>query len=286
MDDEKKMRIAFIGAGKAGISLGAYFYSRGLKISGYLSRSADSSLSAAELTSSTAFLDLPDLVASSQMIFISTPDAAIEKTWKRLVKCNINGKFICHISGSLSSGVFVGIEEIGAYGYSVHPMFAFSSRDGNFEGLDKAFFTIEGSKDKLDEVRDIFRCLGNRTFIIDKSQKHLYHASNVMVSNLVTALLSIGAESFERCGVPEGDALQALMPLIKKNIDNIAKKGFTDSLTGPAERNDIETIMKHMNVLEKDERMIYSLLTKRLAMLSKMKHPERDQSDLLELLEK
>jgi len=135
-------------------------------------------------------------------------------------------------------------------------------------------------------VREIFMHTGNRIFVIDKSKKALYHASNVMVSNLVTALLSIGTESFEKCGVKKEEAIEALLPLIRGNIENIAKKGFPGSLTGPVERNDTDTIMKHLDVMEEDERLIYSLLTKKLAKLSKVKHPGRDQSKLLELLEK
>lgn len=286
MDNEKRIRIGFIGAGKAGVSLGAYFCSKGIKISGYLSRSMDSAISAAGIASSNAFTVLSDLVASSEMIIVSTPDGVIGKIWEDLRKCDIRDRIICHLSGVLSSDIFEGIEAKGSYGYSVHPMFAFSGRDGNFEDIEKACFTIEGSKGRLDEVREIFRCMGNRTFVIDKNQKHLYHASNVMVSNLVTALLSLGTEAFERCGVSREESLGALLPLIKGNIENIAKKGFLGSLTGPAERNDTDTIMKHLDVLEEEERVIYSLLTKRLAELSKAKHPGRNNSELLELLEK
>lgn len=286
MDNEKRIRIGFIGAGKAGVSLGAYFCSKGMEISGYLSHSINSAISAAGITSSNAFTVLSDLVVSSDMIIVSTPDGVIGKIWEDLRKCDIRDRIICHLSGVLSSDIFDGVEAKGSYGYSVHPMFAFSGRDGNFKDVEKACFTIDGSKDKLDEVREIFRRMGNRTFVIDKNQKHLYHASNVMVSNLVTALLSIGTEAFERCGVSREESLGALMPLIKGNIENIAKKGFAGSLTGPAERNDIDTIMKHLDVLEEEERLIYSLLTKRLAEISKSKHPGRDNSRLLELLEK
>ena len=286
MDNEKRMSIGFIGAGKAGVSLGAYFCSKGMEISGYLSRSINSAVSAAGITSSNAFTVLSDLVASSDMIIVSTPDGVIGKIWEDLRKCDISDRIICHLSGVLSSDIFEGIEAKGSYGYSVHPMFAFSGRDGNFQDMEKVCFTIDGSKDKLDEVRDFFRCMGNRTFVIDKKQKHLYHASNVMVSNLVTALLSIGTEAFQRCGVSGEDALGAMLPLIKGNIENIAKKGFPGSLTGPAERNDTDTIMKHLDVLGEEERLIYSLLTKRLAEISKAKHPGRDNSELLELLEK
>ena len=286
MDNEGIIRIGFIGAGKAGVSLGAYFGSKGLVISGYLSRSFKSAASAAQITSSNAYTAMSDLVDSSDMIIASTPDGVIGEVWKELRKCDISGRIICHLSGSLSSEIFDGIEAMGSFGYSVHPMFAFSGRDGTFGGVEKACFTIEGSKDRLDEVRKILVHTGNTTFVIDKKQKHLYHASNVMVSNLVTALLSLGTEAFQRCGVSGEDALQALLPLIKGNIENIAKKGFPGSLTGPAERNDTDTIMKHLDVLEEEERTIYSLLTKRLAEISKVKHPDRDNSELLELLEK
>lgn len=286
MDDKKRVCISFIGAGKAGVSLGAYFRSKGLEISGYLSRSRKSAISAAELTSSKAFTALSDLAASSDMIIVSTPDGAIAEVWEELRKCDIRDRIVCHLSGSLSSDIFDGIAAKSSFGYSVHPMFAFSGKDGYFEGVEKACFTLEGAKEKLGEVREIFMRTGNRIFVIDKSKKALYHASNVMVSNLVTALLSIGTESFEKCGVKKEEAIEALLPLIRGNIENIAKKGFPGSLTGPVERNDTDTIMKHLDVMEEDERLIYSLLTKKLAKLSKVKHPGRDQSKLLELLEK
>lgn len=286
MDNEKRMRIGFVGAGKAGVSLGAYFCSKGLEISGYSSRSVKSAISAAAITSSNAFTDLSELVAFSEIIIVSTPDGLIGEVWKELQKYKIRDKIICHLSGSISSDIFEGIEAKGSFGYSVHPMFAFSGRDGNYEGVDKACFTIEGSKYKLEEVRKVFLQTGNRTLVIDKKQKSLYHVSNVMVSNLVTALLSLGTEVFERCGVSGEEALEALLPLIKGNIENITRKGLIDSLTGPVERDDTNTIMKHMDVLKEEERLIYSLLTKRLAELSKVKHPGRNQSKLLELLEK
>jgi len=285
LESSEKQGIGFIGAGKAGITLGAYFRTKGLEISGYSSLSMESALSAARITSSNAFPELADLLSSSEIIFISTPDSAIAGVWQTLKKYVLRGKIICHLSGSLPSDLFYGIDRAGGSGYSVHPMFAFSSREGNFEGLQEACFTLEGPEERMDDVKEIFRRTGNRTFVIDKNRKALYHASNVMVSNLVTALLSIGIKSFEKCGVSEGEALNAMLPLIRGNIENIAKKGFPDSLTGPAERNDIDTIIKHLEVLEEEEGLIYGLLTKELVKISKVKHPERDYSGLLKLFE-
>jgi len=285
LKNRTKQNIGFIGAGKVGITLGAYFRSKGLEISGYSSRDLQSSISAAKITSSIAFPEMSDLLATSEIIFISTLDSAIADVWQTIKKCDIKDKIICHLSGSISSDVFCGIGAVGAFGYSVHPMFAFSSKEGNYEGLKDACFTIEGFEERMDDIKGIFRRTGNKTFVIDKNKKTLYHASNVMASNLVTALLSIAVKSFEKCDISEGEALNALLPLIRGNIENIAKKGFPNSLTGPAERNDIETISKHLKVLNEDEGLIYGLLTKELVNISKVKNPNRDYSKILKLFE-
>ncbi len=284
LENRSSRRIGFIGAGKAGVSLGSYFASKGLEISGYSSRTMGSALSAARITNSNAFSSLRELIENSDILIISTPDDILPTIWSKLRRLDLTGRVVVHLSGSLSSDIFEGIVEKGASGYSVHPMFAFSGRDGSFEGLQDAFFTLEGSDGRMEEVRELFRITGNKTLVIEKEHKTRYHASNVMVSNLVIALISMGCRSFEKCGITEGDPLEALLPLIRFNIENISEKGLAGALTGPAERNDVNTVRKHLDVLEGEERAIYILLTEKLARLAAEKHPGRDYSELLALL--
>jgi len=278
-------KISFIGAGKAGVSLGSYFYSKNLAIGGYLSRSAASAESAARITSSEVFTDVARLVEHSAIIFITTPDGLIKEVWNDMAGCDIKDRVICHASGSLSSAVFDGIAERGACGCSVHPMYAFASRDGDFKGLENACFTLEGDACALERIKDIFFTTGNRTMVISQDAKTLYHAANVAVSNLVLALVSIGCDCLAGCGAEGAEPLDALMPLVKGNVDNIARMGLIRSLTGPAERNDIATVAGHIEVLPAEYRLLYKILTKRLVMLSQKAHPERDYSDMLEILE-
>ncbi|MDY9921120.1 MAG: Rossmann-like and DUF2520 domain-containing protein [Synergistota bacterium] len=284
MESRSRQRIGFIGAGKAGVSLGSYFASKRLVISGYSSRTMESALSAARITASEAFPSLKQLTDHSDIIVISTPDDALPAVWKELRTLDLEGRILAHLSGSLSSDIFEGIGQKGASGYSVHPMFAFSGSDGSFEGLQDASFTLEGTEERIGEVMELFKITGNKTLVIKKEHKTLYHASNVMVSNLVIALVSAGCRSFERCGVLGGDPLSALFPLIRCNIDNISGRGLPGALTGPAERNDINTVRKHLDVLDEEERTIYILLTEKLVELAGEKHPERDYTELLTLL--
>ena len=111
--------IGFIGAGKAGVSLGSYFASKGLEISGYSSRTMESALSAARITGSSAFSSLKELIEHSDTIIISTPDDALPVVWKELQTLDPEGRIVAHLSGSLSSDIFEGIGQKGASGYSI-----------------------------------------------------------------------------------------------------------------------------------------------------------------------
>ena len=122
------MTIGFIGAGWVGCTLGKYLSEHGVDIAGFYSRTRESADIAATFTQSEAFSDIEDLVQNSEIIFITTPDGSIKYVWEEIRKFDISKKIICHFSGSLSSDIFSGIEQTGAYGCSVHPMYAFSSK--------------------------------------------------------------------------------------------------------------------------------------------------------------
>lgn len=68
------------------------------------------------------------ILTKSDVLFLTVPDDAIAAVWELVKTYPIQGKFICHCSGSLGSAVLSGIEETGAYGYSIHPMFPFKSK--------------------------------------------------------------------------------------------------------------------------------------------------------------
>lgn len=281
----RSINIGFIGAGKTGVTLGSYFRNKGLNVQGYFSLSGDSSAAAAAVTASEVFDDIPELIGKCEMIFITTPDAGIKETWDKISVCPIKDKIICHTSGAVSSEIFAGIKELGAYGYSVHPMYAFAEKNGNCRGLENACFTIEGDNDRLDTLNDMISYMGNKTIVIDRDSKALYHLSNVFVSNLVLAIIGIGCECLEKCGVDPADSLDALYPLINCNIENIGNKGLINSLTGPAERNDAETVSSHLDICPEKYKDVYKILTRKLTELSSKRHPGRNYSELSDLLE-
>ncbi len=109
-------------------------------VKGYYSRSGESAKDAARFTNSNAYDTMPGILSECDMIFLTVPDGNIKAVWKELSGYNVTGKLICHCSGAMSSReAFAGIEETGAYGYSIHPLFAVSDKYEAYRELTDVF---------------------------------------------------------------------------------------------------------------------------------------------------
>ena len=204
--------------------------------------------------------------------------------WKSIKDLDIRGRIICHASGAMTSDIFSGITEAGAFGYSIHPMYAISSKYESYKELDNSFFTVEGDDRYVDKVCSVIRALGNSCVRIDGIDKVKYHGAAVFASNLVTGLLAVSQELLTQCGFSAEEAQRAIVPLFLGNAKAAADRGPVDSLTGPVERCDTETVRKHLNALSGDERSAYAAVSRCLVPVAERKHPDRDYSGLIRLL--
>lgn len=270
------IEIGFIGAGKVGFSLGKYFNNNKTNISGYYSKSIESAKEAAKFTNSKYFFSINDLIKESDVIFITTPDSVISSIWESIDKLSIENKIICHCSGSLSSKIFSNIESHKAYGYSIHPMFAFSDKYKSHEKLKNAFITIEGSSAQIDKVIGLVSSLGNKYKVISDKDKGRYHLASTIVSNHVLGLIYEGINQLKQCGFNEEEAKEGLFPLINNNINNILENGVINSLTGPVERADYITLNKHLECLNEEDKALYKALSRKLIKIAEEKNINRD----------
>lgn len=282
------MRISFIGAGKAGCSLGKYFAENGsgcgLTVSGYYSLEEADAAWAASFTDSHSFETMGEAVGESDAIIVSTPDGAITKVWESLRQEHVGGKMICHLSGSLSSDVFSGVEELGAYPISIHPMFAFSNRESVYRQLKEASFTLEGHPRAVSAWQEVFKALGNGAVPIDKAVKAKYHGAASLLSNHVLAVLATGYGLLEECGFSGEEARTFSQFLVKNNVEHAIAEGCAGALTGPIERGDMGTVKKHLSVMGEEQQKLYRACGRKLIDLAREKHPGQDYGPMEELL--
>lgn len=298
------MRIGIIGAGKVGTTLGKYLQFHGVPVAGYVSRSFQSAMSAAGFTETTAYHTLEELVSVSDTLFLATPDGVIGEIWDCIKKTELAGKIICHFSGSLSSYVFSGIGQTGASGCSFHPMYAFSGRFTSYRQFHTAIFTIEGGQKAVEGMTALFGdALHHKILPIRAEDKMKYHAAAAMASNYMLGLFQISLDLLGDCGFSEQDGREILKPLVQVNVESMLERGPREALTGPVERNDVDTVKKHLQAitgsceskLQREEKTciegthtgterIYRELGLILTSMAETKNPDRNYAQLRKVL--
>ncbi|PLS31322.1 hypothetical protein Uis1B_0838 [Bifidobacterium margollesii] len=307
------MRIGFIGAGRVGCALGSHLKRSPLvQISGYFSRSQTNAQSASDAIGGQAFHTLEALVRGSDMILVTTPDDAIAAVWRELRAIPglpedghiagspaVSGMSIGHCSGCLSSAVFDDAERFGVSAFSMHPMQAVSERFAvdderrPVDQLEGAFFALEGDRRVTEMMVQLLARLGNPNRIIRPEDKTRYHAAAVMASNLPIALWHQAVETLASCGFTESQAREALTGMIEHNAAAFCERGAKASLTGPVERADVGTVRAHLEALDAANSdpesgataaRIYRVLSQALLDVAEEKNPNRDYTELRDLL--
>lgn len=283
------MNIGFIGAGKVGCTLGKYFAEGGASLSGYYSASQEASHEAAHFTNTCSYNSAEDLIRECDCVFVTVPDGEIPNVWNEIRDYDIKDKIICHCSGAMTaSDAFYGIEESGAVGYSVHPLFAVSDRFNAYREMSGVFFTVEGAEGRIEEIVDMLSSLGNPVRVIRPKDKTKYHCAAAVASNLVCSVLDMSFGLMVQCGFEATDARKAMAPLIEGNVEHVISVGAQEALTGPIERNDTETVAKHIKCLKADgalsETEIYKLLSNRIIDMASRRHPNRNYEEMYQLL--
>lgn len=281
------MNIGIIGAGKVGVSVGRYLKDNNIQISGFYDINSDNAAFAAQFTQTDCFSDLEELVKVSDTLFITTPDNVIGSVWDciRDKNMSVQNKIVCHFSGALSSDVFTDSQSTGAGVCSIHPMLAFSDKLTSYRIPANTFFAVEGDETAVSALKSLFESLGNTVCRIDRSKKPLYHTAASVLSNELVALLDMGYSLLEQCGFSRDDAVKATQNLVSGNVKCVLENGCVNALTGPVERNDLQTVKKHVNSLESEDRQIYILLAKRLVKIAKAKNEDRNYGEMSEFLD-
>lgn len=286
------MKIGFIGAGKAGKALGRYFRNHGLSVSGFCSRSNKSAREAAALTGSNEFASIKDLAEASGIIFITVPDHALEEIDSKsaaLIKAYSIGpeKIWLHVSGAHPSGCLTGIKAAGCATGSMHPLLSFGAPVSSAIGLEKAWFTVEGTERAVSAAAAILEKTGGKYSLIEAENKPLYHAGACMISNYLVTLLESGIKYFEAAGMNRENVLEAIEPLMDATLSNIREKETIKALTGPIVRADFNTVRAHIRAIKTalpPELDLYKAMALKTAQMLEDKRLTREQTGRFRLI--
>ncbi|MGD9677989.1 MAG: Rossmann-like and DUF2520 domain-containing protein [Vulcanibacillus sp.] len=285
------MKVAFIGAGKVGKAMGMYLSDNSIKVVGYYSKSFSSAEMAASVTKSRAYNSILQLLEDADTIAITTPDDEIANVIDGLKKNNavVKGKVVFHMSGVHSSDILSVLKdnkENKTTILSLHPLLSFSDSTNSVRDLKRTFFTMEGEGERLEEVKDLLKELGNNFIEISAESKVLYHTGCTVLANYFVTIIDVGLAMLIESGFTKEQASMIAEPLIKNTLENIIRQDTEKALTGPISRGDFGTIEQHISYLKKSGKWLelYKILGTHTIELAK-RAGTVNQESVLKLME-
>ncbi|TFH39813.1 MAG: DUF2520 domain-containing protein [Bacteroidia bacterium] len=232
-------KISIIGAGNVATAFARALHNRGYSILKIISRSGKSASGLASLCGSESGSDyiIPN---GTELVIISVPDHELPEVTLQ-IKAG-NDVMVVHTAGSFGTDVFPDNRN---YRCGVlYPLQTFSK--GRDPGLEKVPLFVEAeSPPDLDYLIQVASTLSDRVLVVDIETRRRLHLAAVFASNFVNHMLS-SAETI----IAESDIdFDVFEPLVRETLEKAFRLGPSESQTGPAVRNDLNTIEKHLDLL-------------------------------------
>ncbi len=199
------------------------------------------------------YSELSTLPDTADIYLICVNDDAISEVSKQLPEAIRKNKIVAHTSGSKSVDDLVGIENTGSF----YPVQTFTKgRKMQYQDIP---FCIYASETKTEEKLILLaESISKDINLVDDEQRKQIHLSAVIINNFVNHLIHKSEVLLEQSGLP----IEILKPLLNQTIAKLNKIDSYDAQTGPAVRNDEETIKEHLDMLKEDsDKNLYQTIT-------------------------
>lgn len=250
--------ISFIGAGRVASSLCREMFNSGYRIDLIISENENNGTRLAS-SCSAHWSSKPEFSTSSDVILVAVPDHKL-KSILSLIKCSPD-TVVAHTAGSIGLDIFP--EKIKHKGV-FYPLQTFSKN--RIISLKNIPLLLESSDEKTSEILNrIAGSLSTAVYQVETQKRRMLHLAAVFVNNFTNQMLVQGRE----IALKAGYSFDILTPLIQETIAKALDSGPENSQTGPAIRNDKNTIEKHLELLSYSPELkkIYKVLTDSIASL-------------------
>jgi predicted short-subunit dehydrogenase-like oxidoreductase (DUF2520 family) len=230
--------ISFAGAGRVASALCKRISETGFKIDHIASPTEERGRKLADECKTSWSPDL-SFPLSTDIVIVAVPDHMLSTVLEN-TRCGPE-TLIMHTAASYGIDIFP--ERMSHKGV-FYPLQTFSpGREVDFKGLP---FLLESSdRQSSDIMADLVAAVGGRSYFINADQRIMVHLAAVFICNFSNHLLTLGKQISDKAGV----LFEIFYPLLRETASKAMDLGPEKSQTGPALRNDRNTIEKHLELL-------------------------------------
>ena len=251
--------ISIIGIGRVGRCLGRALYGKDVTIRSLFNRTVSIAEEFAADTGRPVAKIFPERKEDlARITFICVPDDNIRVVAERLsaISRDWDGYSFVHCSGARPAEELSGLAEKGARIASFHAIQTFPVEPdaGIFKNI---WISLQGDADLLALLVQYAEVLGAKTIKISAGQKLKLHIAAVFACNYMVTLAGAAERLLPR---DEDHGIELLAPLMRQTLERILKTGPENTLTGPLQRGDLQTLRSHLQTLN-DSPELHDLYT-------------------------
>jgi predicted short-subunit dehydrogenase-like oxidoreductase (DUF2520 family) len=210
--------VAILGAGRVGGSFARALRAAGHTVIAELRRDDD-----------------PSPIARADVVVIAVPDDALTAAAALVARVGRSGAAVVHTCGIQGLGP---LHDCGPLVAAIHPAIPVASSE---QPLDGVIFGVTCPDEMREWASSFVRDLGGSPLFVPEEDRVRYHAALSMASNFAVA---IAGDSAELLG-----GYETLIPLLRATVENVARLGPDQALTGPVVRGDAGTVTAHLRAL-------------------------------------
>lgn len=179
--------------------------------------------------------DDPSAIARADVVVIAVPDDALTAAAALVARLGRSGAAVIHTCGIQG---LAPLHDCGPFVAAIHPAVPVASSE---QPLDGAIFGVTCPDEMREWASYFVRDLGGSALFVPEEERVRYHAALSMASNFAVATAGDSAELL--------GGYETLIPLLRATVENVARIGPDEALTGPIVRGDAGTVRAHLRAL-------------------------------------
>ena len=245
------MNIVIIGAGNIAHCFGHLLKLHGHQILQVISRNRDHAQELGELLHASATDDLLDINMEADIYLLAVSDAAIPELNDQL---RLGKRIVLHTAGALPLDA---IKRISTHTGVLYPLQSIRKEVKNYPLI--PLMLEAGNDEVMRRLQSLAQSISSRIEVVNSAQRLQLHLAAVLCNNFTNHLIVRAKQYCEQHSLD----FSLLQPIIRETFERLEKYPPETVQTGPAIRNDEETMNKHRALLQDQQylQLIYNVMS-------------------------
>ena len=215
-----RLAVGIVGAGRVGPVIGAALAAAGHRVVSISAVSEASRDRAEALLPGVEIRDVPDVVATSELVVLAVPDDQLESLVAGLANVGAwqPGQIVLHTSPAFGISVLDPALQRGAIPVALHPAMSFTGTSMDLSRLTECYIAVTAPGPVLPIGQALAVEMGGEPVVIPESGRAAYAEAISTATTFSAAIVAQATAALAQTGVD--NPADVLAPLIRSTVDN------------------------------------------------------------------